>query len=150
MMFLTEKGIHEWESKCVESVFNQWFKPTEAWFFIIYLNFISVKLSLTRRCSTILFQIRLRNMNGPCLSFVNGVIKTVFTRQKQLGNFQAGTGGVFDIVGAPDNYLNMKDFKRNGITLQHCKLSTPDSCKNKSTGKVPNANFNTNPCRTCC
>ena len=42
MMFLTEKDIYEWESKCVESVFNYWFKPVEAWFFIIYLDFVSV------------------------------------------------------------------------------------------------------------
>ena len=44
-MFFDRTGIYERESKCVESFFNQWFKPAEAWFLIIDLNFISIKLS---------------------------------------------------------------------------------------------------------
>ena len=47
-MFFDQKPIYEWESKCVESVFNKWFKPAEAWFLIIYLDFVWVKLSGTR------------------------------------------------------------------------------------------------------
>ena len=46
--FFDRKGIYEWESKFVESVFNKWFIPAEAWFLIIYLDFVSVKLSRTR------------------------------------------------------------------------------------------------------
>ena len=42
-MFFFEKVYYEWELKCGESVFNKWFKPAEAWFLTIYIDFVSVE-----------------------------------------------------------------------------------------------------------